>query len=539
MKQLFSPVLVHDYLSRTAECLPNKTALIFGTQRFSYAELDKMSGQLASFFRRNGLKHQERVVIFMDNSPHAVIALYGALKAGCVFVLLNGTMKAGKLAYILKDSQASWMIADTAKWQVVMEALTSSAMKCQVQWVGNAERIPDYAAGAINGLLWEDAFNQVEVDGNNHECSSTRRILDIDMATLIYTSGSTGEPKGVISAHCNVVAAAQSIIQYLENTPDDVVLNCLPLSFDYGLYQVIMAFMYGGTVVLIKSFMFIHEILTQIAAERVSGFPVVPTIVAMLFQLRDLSKYDLSMLRYVTNTAAAFPVEHIIKIRTLLPKVRLYSMFGLTECKRVCYLSPDEIDRRPSSVGKAMPNCETFIVDDTGNPVPPGQVGELVIRGQNVMQGYWNEPELTESTFRPGRYPGERLLYSGDLFKMDEEGYLYFLGRKGDMIKSRGERISPKEIEAILCRIEGIAETAVIGVQDEIMGEAVKAFVVQLPGEKLGVNDILKYCKDHMEPFMVPKFVQLIDNLPRSPNGKIDKAELRSSSQNTLGVKYE
>jgi acyl-CoA synthetase (AMP-forming)/AMP-acid ligase II len=201
-------------------------------------------------------------------------------------------------------------------------------------------------------------------------------------------------------------------------------------------------------------------------------------------------------------------------------------MYGLTECKRVSYLPPEELERRPGSVGKAIPNCEVFIVDEEGRNVPAGQTGELVIRGANVMQGYWNAPELTSQTFRQGRYAGERLLYSGDLFKKDEEGFLYFLGRKDDMIKTKGERVSPKEIENVLCGLEGVAEAAVVGVPDEILGQAIHAYVALKPGIQVTEKRLLKYCAEHLEPFMAPSQIKILQDLPKSPNGKVDKKAL-------------
>ncbi|NIQ14724.1 MAG: AMP-binding protein, partial [Candidatus Dadabacteria bacterium] len=343
------------------------------------------------------------------------------------------------------------------------------------------------------------------------------------------TSGSTGDPKGVMSTHHSMISAARSIIQYLENTPDDIIINVLPLSFDYGLYQVIMAVMFGGTVVLEKSFLYPIRILERIKKEKITGFPIVPTIVGFLLKMQSLTKYDLSSLRYITNTGAALPEEHIKKLRLLLPQAKIYSMFGLTECKRVSYLPPDEIDRKPLSVGKAIPNCEVFIVDEMANEVGPGEIGELVIRGSNVMSGYWNAPELTGNVFRNGNYPGERVLYSGDYFQKDEEGYLYFLGRKDDLIKTKGERVGPKEVEGVICQIEGIIEAAVIGVPDEILGQAIKAFVVSYPSINISEKDVLKHCANNLEIFMVPKYVEFVKELPKTPNGKIDKKTLKDS----------
>jgi len=327
-----------------------------------------------------------------------------------------------------------------------------------------------------------------------------------------------------------MVSAATSIISYLENREDDIILNTLPLSFDYGLYQVLMAFRFGGTVVLERRFTYPYQTIQRMVEEKVTGLPGVPTIFAILLGFKDLETFDFSSLRYITNTAAALPPAHISKLRKIFPQARLYSMYGLTECKRVSYLPPGEIDRRPTSVGRGMQNEEVWIVDEQGNRVGPHVVGELVVRGSNVMRGYWGLPEETARVLKPGKYPGEVVLYTGDLFRVDEEGYLYFVGRKDDMIKSRGERISPKEIEQCLCAMDGVAEAAVIGIPDEILGQAIKAIISTRDGCSLKEQDVLRHCAENLEDFMVPKSVQFVGNLPRNLNAKIDKLLLKGSS---------
>jgi len=351
--------------------------------------------------------------------------------------------------------------------------------------------------------------------------------LDIDLAALIYTSGTTGTPKGVMCTHHNVIAAARSVIQYLDNRPDDIILDALPLSFGYGLYQVIMAALFGGTVVLEPSFVYLHNILMRIAAEGVTGLPIVPTMAALLLKMRDLSAYDLRRLRYLTNAGAALPVQHIHSLRQRLPHVTIFSMYGLTECKRVSYLDPAELENRPGSVGKAMPNCEVLVVDEDGREVGPGEVGELVIRGSHVMQGYWNDPELTSRVFQPGPYSAWRWLRSGDYFRRDREGFLYFVGRKDDMIKTRGERVSPKEVENAICEMEEVAEATVVGVPDEILGQAIKVFVVGRTGGLDGKR-VMRHCMNRLGSLMVPKYVEVVAALPRTANGKIDRRQLQS-----------
>ena len=521
---MFNPTLVHEYLRWSTRQFPEKAALVSGKDRMTYRALDRSSDLLADGLIRSGVRRHDRVVIFLDSYIESVVSLYGILKAGGVFVMLNGSLKSKKLAYILKDSGATTLITHAAKARVVREALDEVPGFRHTVWVGAGKSFPETSCAFSQG--WDALFEDHGASGEIPTAVDAIRNIDQDLAALIYTSGSTGEPKGVISSHHNMVSAARSIIQYIGNTPDDIIVDVLPLSFDYGLYQVLMSVMFGGTVVF-ESFVFPVKVLQCIGRERVTGFPVVPTIAAFLLKLENLSNFDLSSLRYLTNTGAALPTEHIRRIRALLPDVKLFSMFGLTESKRTLYLPPEEVDRRPGSVGKAIPNCEVFVVDENGKEVLPGETGELVIRGSNVMRGYWNAPELTARTFKAGILPGETLLHSGDVFKRDEEGFLYFLGRKDDQIKTKGERVSPKEIENTLSEMRGVSEAAVIGIPDDILGTAIKAFIVPLPGVSLTQKDVLKFCTDHMETFMVPKYVSFQAELPKTPNGKIDKKSLK------------
>ncbi|MBN1508203.1 MAG: AMP-binding protein [Sedimentisphaerales bacterium] len=516
----FDPVLVHDWLSRSAHRFPDKHALICGPQRWTYRALDDRSHRLAQALLAMGMQCQDRVVIFLDNSSETVVSLYGILKARGAFVIADGGVKSHRLKYVLADSGARLLITHTSKASVVLDSVAGLETGGRIVWVGPEHDIPPSLRSV--SVTWDSLFAAVDASTP----SKLPRTIDVDVAALIYTSATTGAPKGVVSTHHNMVSAARSIIQYINNSEDDIILNVLPLSFDYGLYQVIMAFMFGGTVVLEKSFLFPHEILQSIERHRVTGFPVMPTIVAILLRTRDFGKYDLGTLRYMTNTGAALPEKHIAALRSTFPWVRIFSMFGLTECKRTAYLPPEHIDAKPRSVGHAIPNCEVFIVDPTGHEVPAGETGELIVRGSNVMQGYWNDPETTRKTYHEGRYPADRTLHCGDYFRRDEQGFLYFVGRKDDMIKSGGERISPKEVENIICALSGVAEAAVVGVDDEVLGQAIMAFVVAAPDAAVTEQDVLRFCRENMPPRMVPRSVEVVESLPRTIHGKIDRRHL-------------
>jgi amino acid adenylation domain-containing protein len=496
---------VERFLEESAQRSPGKIALVSGDRRTTYQQIDQDANRLARGLIGAGVRRGDRVAIFLENSVEAVVAVFAALKAGAVFMVVNPTTKSSKLAFILNNSRAAALITDGRRLPLAREL---------------AARTPHIRTTIVAGPGW---LAEPGMDPSK----PANRCIDVDLAALIYTSGSTGTPKGVMLTHLNIVSAATSITTYLENTPDDIILNALPLSFDYGLYQVLMAFKIGGTVVLERSFAYPHAVLETVVAERVTGLPIVPTMSAILLQM-DLAQYDLSRLRYITNTAAALPTRHIVELRQRLPHVNIYSMYGLTECKRVSYLPPDELDARPSSVGRAMPNEEVYIVDDAGERLPSG-VGELVIRGSNVMKGYWELPEETAQRLKPGPLPGEQVLYSGDLFRMDEGGYLYFLGRKDDIIKTRGEKVSPREVENVLYELPAVAEAAVVGVEDAVLGQAIKAVVTLKDGATLTERDVLGHCAARLENFMVPKLVEFRASLPKTMTGKIDKKTLYSA----------
>jgi acyl-CoA synthetase (AMP-forming)/AMP-acid ligase II len=355
--------------------------------------------------------------------------------------------------------------------------------------------------------------------------------IDSDLGMIIYTSGSTGFPKGVMMTHRNMEAAATSITTYLENVPEDIILSVLPLSFDYGLYQALMSVQKGATLVLEKSFAFPYVILQKLQQEQSTGFPLVPTIAAILLQMKDLASGQFPSLRYITNTAAALPPAHIARLQELFPTTRLYSMYGLTECKRCTYLPPEQLSVRPTSVGKAIPNTEVYIVDEQGERVGPGAVGELVVRGPHVMQGYWEDLAATARALRPGCHPWEKVLYTGDLFRMDEEGYLYFVGRTDDIIKTRGEKVSPTEVERVLCALEGVREAVVLGVPDPVLGEAIKAVIVPGANHNLTEQDILRHCARYLEDFMWPKIIEFHRELPCTDSGKVSRRALRLNAK--------
>lgn len=499
---------VERFLWDAARHYPDKTAIVCGGERTGYAELAERAAGLARELKRRGLRRGARVVIFLQNSTDAVVAVFGALAAGGVFSVVNPATKADKLAYILNNAGASALITEPRLGAVAGEA---------------ASRAPSVEHFLTTPL---DFADRERPEGG----------IALDLAMIIYTSGSTGFPKGVMMTHANIVAAAGSITTYLDSRPDDVVLSVLPMAFDYGLYQALMCAKVGATLVLEKSFTYPAVVLEKLREENVTGFPLVPTLAAMLLQMKQLQPGMFPSLRYLTNTAAALPPAHILRLRELFPEAKLYSMYGVTECKRCTYLPPEQLSARADSVGIPIPGTEAYIVDQSGERVAPGAVGELVIRGPHVMKGYWENEEATRRALRPGPYPWENVLHTGDLFRADEQGYLYFVARMDDVIKTRGEKVSPREVENCLYELPGVREAAVIGVPDPILGNAIKAVIAVEPGSGITERDVIRHCAARLEDFMVPKHVAFRGELPKSENGKIARREIAEQAHAEAGA---
>lgn len=475
---------VDELLERRARVTPAKTAVICGPERCSYADIDDRANLIAGLLRNGGLQPGDRVAICLDNSIDAVASLFGVLKAGGVFFIVNPQTRPEYRNELLTDSGAAATIARDPSGSV------------QVTWTQTSA---DQASSAA---------------------------VDPDLAALVYTSGSSGAPKGVMLTHRNLTSAAASICTYLENTADDVILSVLPLSFTYGLGQVTTAFHAGATLVLERSFTYPRAVLDTMRREGVTGFAIVPTIATLLLQ-QDLRRHRLPDLRYMTNAAAALSASKVQRLRLAFPGTRIYLMYGLTECQRVSYLPPGLIEERPSSVGVAIPGTEAYVIDEQGARVGPGTIGELVVRGPHVMKGYWNQPEATAKALRPGQVPGEMVLHTGDLFRTDEDNFLYFVDRKDDVIKIRGEKVAPRHIEEVIARLPGVAEVAVYAIPDDVSGEAIAATVAPSEGTVLTPERIQRHCLEYLEAYMVPKVVDIRNTLPTTTSGKVSRRALR------------
>jgi len=506
-------------LTRAARRHPAKRFLADQARAVTYGEAEQIVDRLAACLRDAGLRRGDRVLLFAPNRVEVPLAALAALRCDGVFVPVHPGTKVPKLRYLLADSGARALLVDPSTAAVAAAALAEVPEPPLVLRLDGAEP-PEGLPASPGSLTWADAVAR-------YTPPPPRRAIDQDLAALFYTSGSRGQPKGVMLTHANLVHTSWSIAAYLENVPEDVILDALPLSFDYGFFQVLTALQVGATVLLEPGFTFPFPVLQRMQQEEVTGFPGVPTMFALLLGLAEPASVPLPRLRYLTNTADVLPPEHIRRLRALFPRARLYSMYGLTECTRVSYLPPEELDSRPTSVGRAIPNTEAWIARADGGHALPGEEGILQVRGAHVAAGYWRSPELTAARFRPGVLLGERVLDTGDRFVMDEEGYLYFRGRSDDILKCRGEKISPREIEAALVEHPAVAEAAVVGAPDPVLGQAIVAHLAPAPGGELALGELRAWCRQRLDATLLPqRFVVHAGPLPRNDNGKVDRVRL-------------
>jgi long-chain acyl-CoA synthetase len=501
---------------------PSKTAIISKGKEYTFSELKECAERLAAYLVRSGIMKGDRVAIAMENSWQTIVSIYGTTLSGAVFLVINPQTKADKLGYILNDSGAKILISSSILKQELSFALLDVITVQEVIITGDEKQIvvtdPIFRISNFESIISEEK-----------QAIGMPNIIPNDLAALIYTSGSTGFPKGVMMTHQSMVFTSWSLIEYLRLSEEDRLMLLLPLAFDYGLYQLLMAITVGGTLIIEQSFIFPASIYRDIEKYKPTVFPGVPTIYAMMIASAKENPLIFSCIQKVTNTAAALPSEFIPDLKKIFPNALIFKMYGLTECKRVCYLEPELVDIKPQSVGKAIPGTEVFLLNAEGSPVSNGESGILYIRGPHVMLGYWNKEELSREMLKQGNLPGERILCSNDLFKMDEDGFLYFQGRTDDIIKTRGEKVSPIEIENVIYKIDGIKEVAVMGIPDEIMGELIVAHITTHETARLSEKEIQKECMNKLEVFMVPQKVIFLKSMPKSPNGKIDKKELKKT----------
>lgn len=511
--------LLGEALLKSAAEQPDKTAFIIKNHTYSYRQLHTQARKMAMHMVNCGINRGDRVAIYMNNTWECIVSIYGTTLAGAVFLIINPQTRPDKLLYILNDSGAKLLVSEYQLRNDFSQIITNADSVREVIVTGNPDDCGPFQNIGLSGFATITGSNTVAE-------APLPSIIPNDLAALIYTSGSTGFPKGVMMTHQSMVFVSWSLIQYLRLSASDRIIVLSPFAFDYGLYQLLMAVTIGGSLIVEQSFTFQKTIFNLIEEYKPTVFPGVPTIYAMMIATYKKNNFSLDCIKKITNTAAALPAEFIPDLKKIFTSALIFKMYGLTECKRVCYLEPELIDEKPGSVGKAIPGTEVFLLSEEGFPVPANERGILHIRGPHVMLGYWNKDELSKQMLKSGRLPGEKYLCSNDWFKTDEEGFLYFLGRNDDIIKTRGEKVSPIEIENVIYKMEGIKEVAVLGVPNEIMGESILAFITH-NGIALDEKRIQKECASKLEIFMVPQRVFFLNEMPKSTNGKIDKKELR------------
>jgi acyl-CoA ligase (AMP-forming) (exosortase A-associated) len=509
---------LHDLLLHSAAKQPTKDCLAQGSRVVSYEEFLEQARQLAHMLRRAGVSPGDRVAIHLDKSVEEATAILAISLAGGVFVNVNPLLKARQVRHILSDSGATTVVTSYPRLKNLSAALAGISTLRTVVAFGTASGVRD-----LPGLDLLDAVNDAPAGPHG---DPVRRI-DRDIAAIIYTSGSTGLPKGVILTHRNLVAGAESVSTYLENTSDDRILSILPFSFDYGLNQLTTTLLVGATLVL-KIHLNAAETLKFMEAEGITGLGGIPTLWSQLLQ-PDWGALTLPSLRYITNSGGRFAEEHVREYRRRVPHTRIYLMYGLTEAFRSTFLDPSQVDVRPTSIGKAIPNAEILVVDEHGRECGPNEVGELVHRGAHVALGYWNEPGLTAERFKrnplqPAQVPSEEwAVFSGDLVKRDEEGYLYYVGRKDHMIKTTGFRVSPTEVEEYFYNTGLVQDAVAFGMPDPALGERIVVTLSLRAGVAATGPELLAGVARQMPSYMVPREVRVLDSLPKTSSGKIDR----------------
>lgn len=526
--------LVHHMLRNSALCDAGHEALVDGDQRLDYGQMAERVAALAGGLRELGVHRGDRVAIYLRPSVSLPLAIFAASQADGVFVPIHHGLFPEQVAHILRDSGAKALITDGGRLQSLSDILPE---------------MPDLEFAIVQQAIDAGALLPTHDFASLCEQSRTtdaiEKCIERDLAAILYTSGSTGRPKGVMLSHANLLAGAEIVSQYLSIDENDRLLAALPLSFDAGLNQLTTAVLQGATTVMVE-FRFGRDIVRKSVDERITGLAGVPSLWSLLSQPSSgLGNQPVPDLRYITNTGGAMPQNVLAQLRELLPKTEVFLMYGLTEAFRSTYLPPDQLDRRPTSMGKAIPNTEILVLNEEGERCAMGEVGELVHHGPTVSLGYWGHPDLTSRVLRPhpfpppGRAEGDPVCYSGDLVKSDEEGFLYFVGRRDNQIKSSGFRISPTEVEEVICKVAPVRQTAVVGVPDPVLGQHLIAFAIPAENsDELDTADILAKCAGAMPRHMVPKRIELVSQLPMTSSGKVNYPKLRDelAAENSTSV---
>ena len=534
MSAIWSTTLLHELLLRSAAVVPDAPALTYQNQTLPYGDLATAAERFADGLLRLGVARGERIGIYVEKRPEFVVAAFGALAAGAVFVPINQVLKAEQVAYILRDCNVRVLVTSAPRFTGLAPVLRDCHDLRHAVIVDAEGDAPGDAAVPAT-VAWREMLAGGSLRGH--------RVIDEDLAAILYTSGSTGRPKGVMLSHRNMTTGARSVAQYLENRASDTLLAALPLSFDAGFSQLTTGFHAGARVVLIN-YLLPKDVLNAVVRERVTGLTAVPPLWIQLAQLRWPQGVG-EHLRYFANTGGRMPLETLKALRAALPGSKPYLMYGLTEAFRATFLPPEEADRRPDSIGKAIPNAEVLVLREDGSVCADNEPGELVQRGALVGMGYWNDPDKTAERYRPlpGREAGfvrpEIAVFSGDTVRRDEDGFLYFIGRRDEMIKTSGYRVSPTEVEEGVYATELVGECAALGVEHPVLGQAIVLIATPREGGldsgPLDEPTLLAACKARFPAYMVPARVVIRpEPLPRNPNGKIDRKRLIEEAASLL-----
>lgn len=520
--------LIHHMLRSSVARFPQKEALVHRNERLSYTHVWQYTSSLAAALLKLGLQRGQRVGIHLEASIPQVISIFSVSMAGGVYVPVNGMLFPEQVLHIARDCGMTVLITSQDKIESLSSVLGQAAsLRCIVVAPSASPSRNQVPNVSLPVFSFDELMRSPAPEKWNDAGISK------DLAAILYTSGSTGRPKGVMLSHDNVMAGSSIVSSYLEIDHEDRILAVLPFSFDAGMNQLMTAFQQGATLVLIN-FALANEVVAVLAEERITGLAGVPTLWSLLVQHHsNLKQIPLPHLRYITNTGGAMPQNVLALLRQYLGSTKIFLMYGLTEAFRSTYLPPEELDRRPTSMGKAIPDTEILILNEKNQPCSPGEIGELVHRGPTVSLGYWNQPEATNQVLRPNPLlppnlgDAERVCYSGDLVKCDSEGFLYYVGRRDTMIKSSGYRISPTEVEETLFSSGKIHHAAVIGIPDAVLGQTIKAFVVPIKDQPVDTAVLLSFCAQKMPRYMVPKSIEIVPELPKTSSGKVDYPALR------------
>ncbi|MDE2370314.1 MAG: acyl-CoA ligase (AMP-forming), exosortase A system-associated [Burkholderiales bacterium] len=514
--------LLHELIFRARSLTPQAPALTYGAETWTYERLAQDTAAFAAGLRALGLERGERVGIWLEKRFEAVVASFGTAAAGLVMVPMNPLLKPEQVGHIARDCNAR-VIVTSPERAALLAAVLPQCPDLRHLVLTDGQAAP--AGGAVAVQRWSELLAALPADGH--------RVIDTDICAILYTSGSTGLPKGVVLSHRNMVAGAKSVASYLENRAGDTLLAALPLSFDAGFSQLTTAFHAGARVVLLN-YLMPRDVLKAMARERVTGLTAVPPLYIQLTQLEWPAEVG-EHLRYFANTGGRMPRETLDALRQRVPRALPFLMYGLTEAFRSTYLPPAEVDRRPDSIGRAIPNAEILVLREDGSECAPDEPGELVHRGALVGQGYWNDAEKTAERYRllgagrGGRMAGLQLpeyaVFSGDTVRRDAEGFLYFIGRRDEMMKTSGYRVSPTEVEEIVYSTRRVGECVAFGVDHPSLGQAIQIIATAPDGSAaLDVPALLADCKQRMPAYMVPAGIHpMAGPLPRNPNGKIDR----------------